>query len=133
MRTDRDVLRLVFAFHLAAALAKIACGRIGHLLSVEADGYHALTDGIGTLVALVGLRLARRPASAKHPYGHKRVELLVACAIALSLLAVAARLGLDAISHARAGEVHAPSPGLAPLIVMSLGAAAGFAIARFEA
>ncbi len=131
-RAVRHVLRVALALHVSAALAKIVCGRLVHALSVEADGYHALTDGLGALVALIGVRLARRPPDAKHPYGHRKIELLTACAMGLSLLALSARLIIDALSHARLGTRHAPSPGAWPLGVMIASLLASAAISLYQ-
>ena len=70
----------------AVALAKIVYGQLSGSISILSDGFHSLTDGASNVVALVGLRLARKPPDANHPYGHRKFETLAAGAIALFLL-----------------------------------------------
>jgi cation diffusion facilitator family transporter len=121
MRTEAAVLRLVLGVHLAAAAAKIGSGRLFHVLSIEADGYHALTDGAGAFAALLVARFHWRGA-----------PLLVTGGLGLSMLVIAGRLVLDALLHARAGDSHAPEPGTAPLAVMIASFLCSAAISYYE-
>src|ERR687897_1452468 len=94
MRTEsrygevRQVLVRILFLNLAVALVKIVFGQLSGSISILSDGFHSLTDGASNVVALVGLRLARKPPDADHPYGHRKFETLAAGAIALFLLVV---------------------------------------------
>ena len=57
-------------------------------LALLTDTVHALTDALGLLVALVAAHLMRRPASSKHTWGFRRVEVIAALAQATLLLGV---------------------------------------------
>ena len=52
------------------------------------DGFHSLTDSASNVVALVGVRMARQPPDADHPYGHRKFETMASVAILLFLLLV---------------------------------------------
>jgi cation diffusion facilitator family transporter len=77
----RWVLWVVLALNLLVALAKLAYGLATGSLSMQADGFHSLFDGVSNVVGLIGLWLADAPPDDEHPYGHKKFETLAAAAI----------------------------------------------------
>jgi cobalt-zinc-cadmium efflux system protein len=56
-----------------------------------------LSDVLALAIALIALRLAQRPASARHTYGLQRAEVLGAQANALVLLAVVGWIAYNAV------------------------------------
>ncbi len=66
-------------------------------LALLSDAAHMLTDAAALALALVALRLARRPASGGFTYGLRRAEILSAQANGISLLLLAAWLGYEAV------------------------------------
>jgi cation diffusion facilitator family transporter len=82
------VLFRVLALNVAVAGAKIALGLASGSVSVLSDGFHSLTDGASNVVALVGVRIARRPPDHDHPYGHRKFETMASVGIMLFLLLV---------------------------------------------
>ena len=82
------VLRRVFLLNLLVAVAKIALGYYTGAISVLSDGFHSLTDTASNVVALVGVRIARQPPDADHPYGHRKFETMASLGILLFLLIV---------------------------------------------
>ncbi len=58
-----------------------------------ADAAHSGADVAGSLAVWVGLRVARRPADADHPYGHGKAEWIAASLVAVLLLLA----GLDVV------------------------------------
>ena len=74
------VLVRVLVLNLLVALAKIALGAATGAVSVLSDGLHSLTDGASNVVALVGVRIARQPPDADHPYGHRKFETMASVA-----------------------------------------------------
>lgn len=81
-------LLVVLFLNLAVAAAKIALGLATGAISVLSDGFHSLTDTGSNVVALVGVRLARRPPDDDHPYGHRKFETMASLGILLFLLVV---------------------------------------------
>jgi cation diffusion facilitator family transporter len=82
------VLARVLALNLAVALAKIAYGYSTGAVSILSDGLHSVTDAASNVVALVGIRAARRPPDESHPYGHRKFETLASAGILFFLLLV---------------------------------------------
>jgi len=85
----RQVLLYVLFLNLAVAFAKIAYGTFTSTLSMTADGYHSLFDGISNIVGLAGIYIASRPPDKDHPYGHQKYETLASVFIAILLIYVA--------------------------------------------
>ncbi len=103
----RKVLIVTLLLNGAVAAAKIGYGHYAHALSVRADGFHSLTDGINNLVGFAGVYIASRPPDEDHPYGHQKFELFAAGIVGLSLLGMA----YDVVQSAWLRWGH---PGAAP-------------------
>jgi cation diffusion facilitator family transporter len=82
------VLVRVLVLNVAVALAKIAFGYASGAISILSDGFHSLTDASSNVVGLVGIRAARQPPDADHPYGHRKYETVAAAAVTAFLLLV---------------------------------------------
>ena len=136
MRTEsrfsevRSVLLRILFLNLAVALAKIFYGQISGSISILSDGFHSLTDGASNVVALVGLRLARKPPDANHAYGHRKFETLAAGAIALFLLIVVVEVAQTAWVRFRSGGALTVTP--LSFVVMLGTLAINIAVVRAE-
>lgn len=79
--------------NVALACAKLVGGAWGHSYALISDAINSLGDVLTSLVVLVALGVAQRPADAEHPYGHTRAEAIagsnVAVAIVVSALLIA--------------------------------------------
>ena len=95
------VLSRVLVLNLIVALAKIGLGLVTGAVSVLSDGLHSLTDGASNVVALVGVKMARQPPDADHPYGHRKFETMASVAILLFLLLVLVQVLMAAIERLR--------------------------------
>jgi cation diffusion facilitator family transporter len=136
MRTEsrfsevRIVLLRVLFLNLAVALAKIIYGQISGSISILSDGLHSLTDGTSNVVALVALRLAKKPPDENHPYGHRKFETLAAGGIALFLLVVVVEVGQSAIMRLRSGG--SPTVTMTSFVIMLSTLAINIAVVRAE-
>lgn len=126
----RSVLVRILYLNLAVALAKIIFGELTGSISIMSDGFHSLTDGASNVVALVGLRLARKPPDANHPYGHRKFETLAAAAIALFLVIVVVEVAQTAFMRFRTGG--APSVTIGSFAIMLVTLAINIAVVRSE-
>ena len=91
---------LLFGFKLLAAL-------LSGSVSIMADALNNLSDASGSIVTLVGFRLADRPADDKHPFGHARFEYLSGLAVSVLIILIGfelAKSSLDRILHPAAVE-----------------------------
>ncbi len=97
------VLVHVLLLNLAVAGGKIAYGIWSGAVSILSDGFHSLTDSASNIIAIVGVRAARQPADASHPYGHRKFETLSAGAIFVILVVVLVQVAQTALRHLRTG------------------------------
>jgi cation diffusion facilitator family transporter len=98
----RDVSRVlvrVLFLNLAVAVAKIVFGYLSGAISVLSDGFHSLTDTASNVVGLIGVRAARQPPDADHPYGHRKYETVAAGLVTLFLLLVLIEVLRNAINR----------------------------------
>lgn len=114
-RGIRFVLWTVLALNLGVAGAKLLYGMVTGSLSMQADGFHSMFDGVSNVVGLVGLWLASFPPDADHPYGHKKYETLAAATIGAMLVTTCLYLLWNSYQHwmgAVRPEVTAASFGI---------------------
>lgn len=124
------VLWVTLALNVAVALAKLLCAEVYGSLSLRADGYHSLSDGLSNVVGLVGMWLAMKPPDEEHPYGHRKFELAVAFAIAISLFWVAFHIVTEALGRWRGMEPVEAS--LLPFVVMIATILVNVGVSRYE-
>ncbi len=66
-------------------LIKLIIGIVTSSISVTADAMNNLCDAGSSIITMFGFKIAGKPADAKHPYGHARMEyisgLIVSCII----------------------------------------------------
>lgn len=67
---------------------KLTVGLLSGAVSVVADALNNLSDASGSVVTLVGFRLAERPADENHPYGHARFEYLSGLAVSVMIMII---------------------------------------------
>lgn len=121
-RAVRAVWVSVVALGLTAAVQLVIVDATGSA-GLFADALHNLGDVAGTAALWVGLRLSRRPASARFPYGWRRFEDLAGLVI---LLAIAGSAGLalwDSLGAllADAHQLRNPAWALAAALVGVIG------------
>lgn len=120
-RAVRRVLMLALAVNLVVAALKVTCGRAIGALAIEADGYHSLTDALVSLVGLASLAIALRPPDLRHPYGHRKVEIVAALFVGAALLFLAAEIGGSVIERVQgAPATPTASPGAIVLLLATL-------------
>jgi len=78
-------------------LAKLVMGLVIGSVSVVADAVNNLSDAASSVVALLGFRLAKRPADEDHPYGHARYEYLSALVVSMVIMLLGAELARSSV------------------------------------
>jgi len=89
----RRVLLIVVLCNLAMTAVKLAVGLSSGSLAVIADGFDSLVDTSSSLIGLMGVSVAARPADRNHPYGHQRYEAIATLSIGALLLVAALEIG----------------------------------------
>ena len=67
-------------------LIKLLAGSLTGSVSITADAMNNLSDASGSIVTLIGFRVADKPADSHHPYGHARAEYLSGLGVAVLIL-----------------------------------------------
>ncbi len=61
---------------------KLIAGIISGSISIIADSFNNLSDMGSSVVTLLGIKLANKPADKEHPFGHGRIEYMSAFVVA---------------------------------------------------
>lgn len=69
--------------NICLAIIKLFSGILGHSNALVADAIHSFSDISTDLAVLWGVKLWMRPADRNHPYGHRKIELLITIVISL--------------------------------------------------
>jgi len=79
-------------------IGKIVIGWYGHSDAVFADGIHSAADVFASVIVLLVIKIANKPADKEHPYGHGKAEVIVSEIIGILLLLVAIYVAYEGIS-----------------------------------
>lgn len=73
--------------NVGLALAKAVIGLIANSLPIILDAVNSATDALSSIVTIIGVKLAGKPADKEHPMGYGRVEYLSALLVATAVFA----------------------------------------------
>jgi cation diffusion facilitator family transporter len=100
MGAENTAVRTVYVSLFSnAALAgiKVVAGIFGNSYALIADAIESATDVFSSLLVLMGIRYAQRPADENHPYGHGRIEPLVTFIVVGFLMVSATVIAYESI------------------------------------
>lgn len=80
------VLWTILFANIGVAITKIIAGYLINSASLSADGIHSMSDGMSNIIGIIGITIASRPEDKKHPYGHKKSEIIASLFIGAMLL-----------------------------------------------
>lgn len=83
----------------ALATIKGLAGVFGNSYALIADAIESTTDIFSSILVLLGLRYANRPADKNHPYGHGRVEPLVTFIVVGFLITSATIIAYESVQN----------------------------------
>jgi len=99
------------------ALIKGFAGFFGNSYALIADAIESTTDICSSLLILLGLKYAKRPADKNHPYGHGKIEPLITFIVVAFLVTSAAIIAYESIQH-----IQTPHKTPKPWTLIVLGA-----------
>jgi cation diffusion facilitator family transporter len=79
-------------------IGKVVVGWYGKSDAVFADGIHSAADVFASVMVLLVIRIANKPADEDHPYGHGKAEVIVSGIVGVVLLIVSIYVIYEAIS-----------------------------------
>ena len=114
------------AVNVALSVMKAVSGWLAGSHALLADAVHSASDLVTDFAVLMGVRYWTAPADEEHPYGHGKIQAIVAAAIGLALAAVAYGIGRTAslrlLAAADNAETSAPAAFAFWIAVASLAA-----------
>ena len=84
--------------------AKWLIGYLLHSISVMADAFNNLSDAGSSIISLIGVKMAGKPADKEHPFGHGRIEYIAALIVAFLVMEVGFTFFKSAIAKIREPE-----------------------------
>ncbi|MBF0144757.1 MAG: magnetosome biogenesis CDF transporter MamM [Magnetococcales bacterium] len=97
-----------FATNLILSMLKLFIGVFSGSHALVADGLYSAKDVVTSVIIIVGLKVSRKPLDQEHPFGHGKVEFLLALVIGLVLLVVTGLLFYFSAGNFLEGKHNAP-------------------------
>lgn len=131
-RAVRRVFWITLVLNFLVAVAKGLYSLRSGSVTLGADAFHSVLDGSANVLALVGMHLSTKPASAAHPYGRRKIELLAAVGIGVLIAVSLLEVGSAAWQSLR-GQRAAPDIGWVGFAVVLASMSINLAVSRYEA
>ncbi len=129
--SDPRWLSIALALIVSFMAAEVVVGVIADSLALISDAAHMLTDAASIVLALIAIRLAKRPARGQYTYGFKRAEILSAQANGITLLLLAGWFVYEGVSRLiDPPDVEGPLVLATALVGIAVNIAAAWSISR---
>ena len=106
VRTSYGILASIVGIFCNLLLfgAKLFIGLLVNSVSVMADAFNNLSDAGSSIISLIGVKMAGKPADKEHPFGHGRIEYIAALIVAFLVMEVGFTFFKSAIAKVREPE-----------------------------
>lgn len=104
MTTEKTVIKATYfsiVGNTGLALIKWLTGYFGNSYALIADAIESTTDIFSSVLVLLGLKYANRPADRNHPYGHGRAEPLITFLVVAFLVTSATIIAYESVQNIR--------------------------------
>lgn len=103
--------------NILLVLFKLFAGIIGNSAAMVSDAIHSASDVVATFVAFIGVKVSKKEADSRHPYGHERMECVASLLLGSILLITGVMIGFSVVKKIIEGQSNSlKSPGLIALI-----------------
>lgn len=92
------------ATNLVLFVIKLTVGLLFNSIAMIADAINNLSDSASSIVTVVGFKLSGKPADAKHPYGHARIEYIAGMIVSFIILVLGLQLAKSSFDKILAPE-----------------------------
>lgn len=116
------ISKITMISNIILSIGKIIAGYFGKSSAMLADGVHTLSDVISTVAVMFGLKMAKKPGDECHPYGHEKIEPIVAKVLATLLAITALGIGYNGLKIIIMGNYSEPGTIAILAAVGSIGA-----------
>ncbi len=104
---ERGVYISIGAYLVLSSL-KLIVGFLSGSAALRADGLNNATDIVASVAVLIGLKLARKPPDADHPYGHWKAETVASLIASFIMMTVGLQVLYTAVLNVFDGSNEAP-------------------------
>jgi cation diffusion facilitator family transporter len=119
MNSEQTAIRTIYFSiigNTSLALIKGLAGFFGNSYALIADAIESTTDIFASILVLLGLKYAKRPADKNHPYGHGKIEPLITFLV-VAFLVISATI----IAHESIQNIQTPHKTPKPWTLIVLG------------
>lgn len=99
-------------------------------VAIIADAWHTLSDSITSIIVVISVRIASRPADEEHPFGHGRAEILATTIIGVLLAVIAVEFFIESVQ--RIARREAAAYGTLAIVVTAISVLAKEGLARYS-
>lgn len=111
------VIRATLVGNIALTVFKLLAGLLASSAAMVSDAVHSLSDVMGELIVMTGVKMANMKSDKEHPYGHERLECVAGIILAFILFAVGAMIGWNGLRRIISGNYgELTIPGVLALI-----------------
>lgn len=96
--------------YLILSIAKLTVSFVADSHALRADGLNNSTDVLSSIIVLIGLRIAIKPADHNHRYGHARAEMIASLIASFIMVSVSIQVMTQATTNFI--NKNYPEPGL---------------------
>lgn len=101
-------------------LMKLLIGMATHSISITADAINNLSDGLSSVISLIGFKLSGREPDQRHPFGYGRTEYIAGFVVAFLILQVGWSFLKSSVTRILHPEAVAFHPALLALLGLSM-------------
>ena len=112
--------KIAMAASFSVGLIEVALGLSLGMASLAAEGVHTILDGVDSIIVLIAVYIAARPADRSHQFGHGKFEALGATVEGTFIVVAAIGIAYEAIARLIRGEM----PDRIPLYTVAVMAGA---------
>ncbi|ABP92309.1 Predicted Co/Zn/Cd cation transporter [Streptococcus suis 98HAH33] len=90
---ERGALLSIGAYIVLSGI-KLVAGQLFHSDALRADAFNNISDIIGNIAVLVGLKMAQKPADTDHKFGHWKMEDLASLITSFIMFVVVSKYSM---------------------------------------
>ncbi len=99
-------------------------------VAIIADAWHTLSDSITSIIVVISVWIASRPADEEHPFGHGRAEILATTIIGVILAVIAVEFFIESVQ--RLVRREAANYGTLAIVITAISVLAKEGLARYS-
>lgn len=114
----RRVLIIELLLNILVAGAKGTYGALTGSLTITADAIHSAVDAGANILGIAVLKQSAESPDPKHPYGHRKFEVLGAVGLGIAIGVVGVNLALSAVTNLRSGGSEPKTELLGVVVIL---------------